>query len=765
VAYYKVSASGQVGPIISTPPSGTIFPLGTNVVTCFATNACGAVATCQFLVIVKPYSLGPPLVFTAGLPDNFVLPVESSPQTACMVAAFSGYPFWKGFDNTSVNTLFGHHFAGLPNNIVQGQLVIRMKPGNDSGSDNDGLFMGLPACSFSSFIFGASIKTLTGVPPTGGTWLTPNNGPTTFTLNLNAALVSYINSAQVLDVVVHDDTTVDYMQLRLWTCPPQFVDNGLPHWTTLEAAPASTMAVIPQPELPDFGPIGRGAALCVGPPNGDISQTNRVEIGLGGGQAFSFTTILDVNTPAGSQIVISSPTGDGTGTNAPLLSLVKSCRPRCGWDVVVVKRLDASTSTSRVSAVSTNGNLLDSFIETDDQGATEPPLTLYPDDGVTQFPVSLLLDQATGDITLTFPGSVARRLCGGLPCPRGWDGTIKGRLADGGSRKGWDGTIRCPCFDEQASRIVFTPIGTYTPVPRTTLEISSIGISDLVLAGEQLITMSSHTVRPDLSTPDSLATFQSTDAGDGATWTAIVDGSGISLDLGRSASFDVGIHHFENGDIPTADQLFRIFTNRPGPSTGPTYPPPPPIEVRLAQGPSGVDCSMDFTVLGALSVTAQLFSNGLLVAYGSVPGPIITRDDPLTFDHWPERLGVLAGNGILRVTTSEPFNIQGFICDEVQFIPELPVGSPPIPFYGELHSLGSEGLDSTLYGLQRVAACAPASLAITPTKTGMVIAWPVEGYRLLGAESLDGPWIDLGVASPVQMAPNAAQRYFRLVCD
>jgi hypothetical protein len=47
----------------------------------------------------------------------------------------------------------------------------------------------------------------------------------------------------------------------------------------------------------------------------------------------------------------------------------------------------------------------------------------------------------------------------------------------------------------------------------------------------------------------------------------------------------------------------------------------------------------------------------------------------------------------------------------------------------------------------------------------MVIAWPVEGYRLLGAESLDGPWIDLGVASPVQMAPNAAQRYFRLVCD
>src|SRR5205807_9460771 len=146
----------------------------------------------------------------------------------------------------------------------------------------------------------------------------------------------------------------------------------------------------------------------------------------------------------------------------------------------------------------------------------------------------------------------------------------------------------------EASRVVFTPMGPYTPVPRGSLLISSTGLSELVLASEQLITMEGHIVRPDLSDPDSVSTFQSTAAGDGASWSAMADGSGISLDLGRSASFDVGFHHFENGDIPTEEQLFRVLTNRPG-TTGPTYPPPPPIELRLASSPDGVDSTVDFT--------------------------------------------------------------------------------------------------------------------------------------------------------------------------
>lgn len=53
VANYKIKASGFNGPIVCSPPSGTLLPLGTTVVTCTVTNACGGVASCSFTVTVK----------------------------------------------------------------------------------------------------------------------------------------------------------------------------------------------------------------------------------------------------------------------------------------------------------------------------------------------------------------------------------------------------------------------------------------------------------------------------------------------------------------------------------------------------------------------------------------------------------------------------------------------------------------------------------------------------------------------------------------
>jgi hypothetical protein len=54
VAHYTVAAFGNLGPVTSTPPSGSVFPIGTNVVVCSATNTCGQVVTCSFNVIVRP---------------------------------------------------------------------------------------------------------------------------------------------------------------------------------------------------------------------------------------------------------------------------------------------------------------------------------------------------------------------------------------------------------------------------------------------------------------------------------------------------------------------------------------------------------------------------------------------------------------------------------------------------------------------------------------------------------------------------------------
>jgi hypothetical protein len=67
VAYYKVNASGYNGPIVCTPPSGSLLPLGTTVVTCTVTNKCGGIATCSFTVTVKRPSIRWPCDWQVGI--------------------------------------------------------------------------------------------------------------------------------------------------------------------------------------------------------------------------------------------------------------------------------------------------------------------------------------------------------------------------------------------------------------------------------------------------------------------------------------------------------------------------------------------------------------------------------------------------------------------------------------------------------------------------------------------------------------------------
>ena len=768
IAYFKVYASGNIGPVVSTPPSGSTFPMGTNVVTCSATNACGDVATCQFLVIVKPYPLGAPaLTLLAGLPDNFALPVEASPPTACMITAFA-YPYWKGFDNTATDTLFGHHFASLPSNIVQAQLIIRMKPGGDfySGSDNDGLFIGLPTCSFSSFIFASSIKVLPGaVPPTGGTWYSPNNGPTTFTLNLNAALIAHMNSANVLDVAVHDDTTVDYIRLRLWTCPPPHLWNGVPILTANGAHQSSTVAAMPAPVLPGIGIIGTGPAVCLAPPNGNTALPNQATLGTGGGQGFTFTTVLDMAAPEGATIVLGEvPNADSTN-NPTLIVAQRTCRPRCGWDIKVAKRCfgDDAGDIYRSAAVNTNGDLLDSFFQTYADGANNPPLFLEPEPGITMFPLTVACDWAGGKVTFTFPGSVARRLCGGLPCPRGWDGTIKGRASED-----FVWTAGSGIRPDDASSVILSVVGRFQAPQRRDLVISSTGLGDLVLASESIVTMGRETT----GATEMPVMFQGTTAGDGTSWSPLEDGSGVSLDLGRSASFDVGLHHFENGDLPNQEELFRIGGPKwpPGTTTNRPVPSLPPVDLRLVGTPAGIESSVDFTSLGATSVKVNLLSNGVLVAWAEVPGPLIDPADALLLDRWPERLAQLPGGGVLSITSTELFHLSDgagtfYAGNEIQFLPQLPASATPFAFYSELQCFASAGTENLLYDLHRTSACVPVPLNVARTPDSVIVTWAGEGFRLLGAESLTGPWYDLGESSPAVLPATHPARFFRLVCD
>jgi hypothetical protein len=753
VVYYQATAAGATGPIQYSPPSGSTFPLGTNTVVCTASNACGS-AACTFRVVVKPYPLGAPAVtMTAGLPDNFAPPVEPSLPSACLTAAWPGF-YWKaGFDDPKPNFLFGHRFTGLPANIIKAELVTRLRPENDA-PNNDRLYAGLPTCTpTGTWLCSTGLAALNG-----GSW-NFGNPATTFTLDLgamNPAVLSYMSGSGVLDVAINDDTTVDYLQLRLWTCPPPNLGPWLPNWTGV----GSVLKGIPQPDLPGFGPIGTGGGFSLSPES-DPAQPTRVDIEPGGGQAFAFTAVLDMNAPDGATVKLAEMAEPGSTDDPTLISLVRTCQPRCGWNIKANKRCFGVTGgdTFQVSAVNTNGDLLGSFVESYAEAASDSPIFIQADPGVTEFPVTVVCDWQKGSVTVSYPGSVARRLCGGLPCPRGWDGTIKGRLTEDGARKGWNGTVKGLVDD--ASAITFTPTGDYYPTTRTMLSLSSTGMTELVIADQHVVSMGQEVT----GTPDVPVTFQSSPDGDSVSFSPQEDNGGVTIDLGHSSSFSLGVGHFENGDIPTQEQWFRIYTNRPPFGPGPTYPPPPPIDLRLTGTPAGVLCSVDFTLLGATEVGVWLSRDGHFVAYGTVDGPQITPDDGLIINGQPERIGMLQDNGIIRLTTSELFDIEGYLGDEVQLVPGLPQGASVPEPYSAIQCLSSAGMENIVYDLQRVLACPPTQLNASYAGTTTVLSWSGSGYRLLGAETLDGPWLELGTTSPVVLTPNAPQRYFRLVCD
>jgi Carboxypeptidase regulatory-like domain/HYR domain/Ig-like domain CHU_C associated len=75
VVSFTVNSTGVPAPTVTcTPPSGSIFPVGTTTVSCSATNGVGSGATCSFAVQVKDTQ---PPVFTNGCPPaiNLVVPI------------------------------------------------------------------------------------------------------------------------------------------------------------------------------------------------------------------------------------------------------------------------------------------------------------------------------------------------------------------------------------------------------------------------------------------------------------------------------------------------------------------------------------------------------------------------------------------------------------------------------------------------------------------------------------------------------------------
>ncbi len=230
------------------PPSGTCFPLGTNIVHCTATDVAGRRSRCCFRVIVQPPN--PPIVcanptiltFTAGTTnDNFAGPEAASPSAGLIKRLnAAGVSNFKGFDSCGVNSFFAHTFTNLPSCIVEATLRIRVQACGDI-CRNDGLGLSFTAPN-GSLPPGTGWGRYLGNGNAGGVGLfnTPWTAGTTreITLDLSALpnvsgsttdLIPTLNAQGLLDVVVQDDSGVDFVELIVKSCccrPDIFVNTA-----------------------------------------------------------------------------------------------------------------------------------------------------------------------------------------------------------------------------------------------------------------------------------------------------------------------------------------------------------------------------------------------------------------------------------------------------------------------------------------------------------------------------------------------------------
>jgi hypothetical protein len=263
---------------------------------------------------------------------------------------------------------------------------------------------------------------------------------------------------------------------------------------------------------------------------------------------------------------------------------------------------------------------------------------------------------------------------------------------------------------------------------------------------------------------------------EGLIFSSFGSGGGVHVELGHTESFNFKLQKFEDGTIPTQDDL---LTRTIGPIRGLTNRPPPPfLDALLLHGTAdGVECSADFNNVGSPTAHVLVYSNHVVVAERT--GMVAQLGEPvLVLPDWPLTLGKLGGRvscrsgtvklGTVRIPGAAGLGALGdetVMGDEFRILAELPAGAPLPDFYSGFEFVASDGPTWQVTGLQQTLACPPAPATITRGSDGLVVSWSGENFRLQGAENVAGPWFDLGVSSPVTLPPGHFARYFRLLCE
>lgn len=194
------------------------------------------------LVFLTGYaSISIAITYTAGIEDNFAPPSEPASPSSILVTTFQtelwpaqDFDMTAGLNGGSANRAIAHTFSNLPVGIISATLEFKIRGGNDPGVSDDDFrlvfFDGNDSFDPTKPNFNVPYWVAIGDRGYPGTGLAnmdwAYNSVATIILDLSAlpfsnttSLIDELNTYRFIDVIVGDETAVDYMRLTVTTVP------------------------------------------------------------------------------------------------------------------------------------------------------------------------------------------------------------------------------------------------------------------------------------------------------------------------------------------------------------------------------------------------------------------------------------------------------------------------------------------------------------------------------------------------------------------
>ena len=724
------SHCGYITNLVCVPPSGSFFPVGTNLVVCTATDSLGNVATCTFTIIVRT-DFSPPVVIQCP-PLNVTV-------TGCPPVMPSVTNGLIAVDNCSSQiTITQFPPAGTP--LPGGQTVVIVRVCDAAGNcrDCDVIVTAIPTggnptitCPPPLVFLTCSNTAVANFAPaainyTGTLICTPPSG-SALPLGTTWITCTATNSCGGSDTC-YFPITVQRPTWR-WAClqvgigiPFNPVGGATYRFSAVPGTAEPVMEVLPNP----------------------ASSTSGLRLEPGPADTIRFTTMLDFTAPVGAGFDIVLPPNPAHPNSPPIVSVSRKSGPK-GYCVKTAKFYDDDPASSmRAYAVNTNGDLLDPITFTAAEVEANGTFDIGFQPGVTNCHVTIEIGLKDGSVVVEFPGPI-------VPST---------------GRKGWDGCIYGPDrpIKKPTSRVTIIPPAPPGLPPITELYLYASGVAALPIEQPSL------TAKEKPYRDGHITLMKAYE--DGLEFGVVGNGGGVEVELGYANAFDLRLTKFATNALPGEELLTRTI----GPIRLTNRPAPPFLDALLLKASdTGVDCSADFSNLDSPTVRVQVWLGGSLVTQRTgVPATL--GQTLFSLSGWPDRIGKLGGSTPCR-TIKRPasaIRLPGggglppveVVGDECRVLAETPPGTPHPDAYTGLEFIATEGADWGVSQLLTSPACTPVPLRVTHASDGSImVTWEGAGFRAQGAVDATGPWLDLGVGSPITLPASYPGRYFRLVCD